>query len=765
MKEEEPKLLNVQKAASFLGVSTATIRQWAQNNKLQGVKVGSRGDWRFTKEELSKMIHVEKSKFTKIKKFLKKNAEDIHTIANKKHISKLGTDNVRIKNLNKHAKETIKIIKEFANHLEDVEKGKIIFEKLAKNIALKSIKEGLTLEESVDGTIFLKQAFWEKLEQEGLLYELTTQDFYTFSNIISTYADIVASKIVFAYHDYFQHEQEKLLVAKDKAYEQEKKLQSLVKFKKEIESRQKDFLAGGGMMGKQMRSKDWTKTVVGNTEHWPQSLRTAVSIVLNSSFPMFVWWDPKHLTNFYNDSYAVILGEKHPEALGKSAKEVWKEIWKDVGPLAKKVISTGKPIFMKNLPLTMNRYGYDELTYFTFSYSPIRDETGKIGGIYCACVETTNEVLGKQKLQESEDRFKTYAEAMPQMAFISDAKGIITYYNQRWYEYVNGAKKKKKKHGKENGVYHPEDIKRTIESWTRSIKTGEPYEIEYRLQRYDGEYRWHLGRAIPMRNSKGEITQWFGTNTDIHEHKQLVQQKDEFIGIASHELKTPVTSIKAYTQVLHASFKKKNDKHAVTSLGKMNAQLNKLTDLIGDLLDVTKIEAGKLQFNRDQFNFDDLVQETVESMQLTTEKHELIIQGDTRQKIYADKDRLGQVMTNLLSNAIKYSPHTKKIIIVLSKENGAVKMCVKDYGIGIPKEKREKVFERFFRVSGPDTQTFPGLGLGLYISNEIIKRLGGRIWVESEKGKGSTFCFILPIEKKKIIQEKNTLVDREIKHE
>ncbi|MEO6508979.1 MAG: HAMP domain-containing sensor histidine kinase, partial [Patescibacteria group bacterium] len=181
-------------------------------------------------------------------------------------------------------------------------------------------------------------------------------------------------------------------------------------------------------------------------------------------------------------------------------------------------------------------------------------------------------------------------------------------------------------------------------------------------------------------------------------------------------------------------------------LDKMNAQLDKLTSLIADLLDATKIESGKLQMNQEKFSFDELVTEIVEEIQRTTEKHVITIKGKSNTNITADRERTGQVLTNLISNAIKYSPHSEKIIIEPSVENKKfIMLCVKDFGVGIPKDKQNHVFERFYRVSGPKEITFPGLGLGLYISAEIVKRQGGRIWVESEEGIGSTFCFSLPL--------------------
>jgi hypothetical protein len=184
-------------------------------------------------------------------------------------------------------------------------------------------------------------------------------------------------------------------------------------------------------------------------------------------------------------------------------------------------------------------------------------------------------------------------------------------------------------------------------------------------------------------------------------------------------------------------------------IGRMDMQINRLTSLIGDLLDVTKINSGKLQFNDSEFDFVPMVGELVEELQRTTEKHTLIEQHDAVGVVYGDRERIGQVISNLITNAIKYSPQADKIIISTSLKDDEVELRVQDFGIGISKDKLAKVFEQFYRVSGDMQHTFPGLGLGLYISSEIIKREGGRIWVTSEVGKGSTFCFAIPLRGKK----------------
>ncbi len=228
---------------------------------------------------------------------------------------------------------------------------------------------------------------------------------------------------------------------------------------------------------------------------------------------------------------------------------------------------------------------------------------------------------------------------------------------------------------------------------------------------------------------------------DIEERIEADKKKDEFISIASHELKTPVTSLKAYTQILQSTFDDAHNKQAVEMLSKMDKQVDKLTTLIVDLLDVTKIEKGELIFEMEEFDFNNLVKEIAEEMQRTTKSHKIILELSDCDPVKGDRNRIGQVLVNFISNAIKYSPEGEQITIKTFCENYKVGLSVQDDGIGIPKEEHRNIFRRFFRVSGKNNYTFPGMGLGLYISSEIIKRHEGRIFFDSDEGKGSTFSF------------------------
>ncbi len=226
---------------------------------------------------------------------------------------------------------------------------------------------------------------------------------------------------------------------------------------------------------------------------------------------------------------------------------------------------------------------------------------------------------------------------------------------------------------------------------------------------------------------------------------ELMNRKDDFLSIASHELKTPVTSLKAYTQLLQMDAIENADKRRESMLAKMDSQIDKLTSLITDLLDTSKMQNGKLIYNKTFFQLNELIKETVGEIQVTNASHKIIIEKNIPLQLHADRERISQVLSNLLSNAIKYCPDCKDIIVKLERK-GEIAVCsVQDFGNGIFKAQQDKIFERFYRVTGNNLHTYPGLGLGLFIAKEIIERHSGKIWFESEEGTGSTFYFSLPI--------------------
>ena len=232
---------------------------------------------------------------------------------------------------------------------------------------------------------------------------------------------------------------------------------------------------------------------------------------------------------------------------------------------------------------------------------------------------------------------------------------------------------------------------------------------------------------------------------DITKRKLIEQQKDDFIGYVTHELKTPITTVTAFIQIMQGYHAKTGDKKSQFLLAKVANQMERLTGLLNSFANVYKAQSGKIEIHKEQVNISKLVHEVVEAFQYTTTTHDLHIKGDIKREIQGDKERLHEVLINLIINAIKYSPNANKVIIKLVEKPKEVVISVKDFGFGISKEEQKKVFERFFRVKGKTENQIEGLGLGLYLVSEIIKQHGGKIWVKSILGKGSTFAFSIPI--------------------
>lgn len=341
----------------------------------------------------------------------------------------------------------------------------------------------------------------------------------------------------------------------------------------------------------------------------------------------------------------------------------------------------------------------------------------------------------------SREYFKFLADNIPAIVWTADPEGKLDYVNQRWKEYtgydVDTSQEKRTE------LVHPDDISKSSAEWLNALAEKRPYEGEFRFKRaIDGAYRWHHSQAIPFKDDNGNIKAWIGTNIDIHDKKKELERKDEFIGVASHELKTPLTSLKGYMQLME-----QQDNIPASSkifVTKATSSINKLQHLIDQLLDSSKIQAGKLKFDKQELNLTKLIEQCIENSQymypsfcINKELQDDII-------VYGNDERLEQVLMNLINNAVKYSPNNKTIVIKAGKNGSVATVSIMDFGIGMSNADQKSVFQRFYRVNGHDP-TMPGLGIGLYISAEIIKEHDGEIKVKSKLNEGSVFSFSLPL--------------------
>ncbi len=458
---------------------------------------------------------------------------------------------------------------------------------------------------------------------------------------------------------------------------------------------------------------------------------------------------PKHIYSLVNPAYQKLFGTR--KLVGKPLMEALPELeGQDFETVLDNVYNTGD-IFVGNetlIKLARDEGVLPEGRYFNFVYQPIFNLDKKIEGILVFGNEVTDQFLAKE---HGERNMRLLLENIYQITLTATPQGEITFYNKYYLDYTGLTLKKATSPNGWKNIIHPLDVKETIVAAQDSISRGQDFFRELRLKRKsDGTYRWHQARATAIKDNHGKISSWVAAAKDIHNQKMKDQKKDEFIGIASHEMKTPLTTAKAYLQLLEMTLPEENVE-AVLYAEKASKSITRLNDLIGELLDVSKIQSGKLNYNMTTFNFSEMIDNTIEQMQYSSQSHKIIKTGKVSSEMTGDRDRLQQVVINLLSNAIKYSPDADRVSIHISEEKNLdslkgkiIKVAVRDEGIGLSKFNIEKIFERYFRVEAAAIN-FQGLGIGLFISFEIVQRHKGKLWVKSDLGKGSTFYFSIPV--------------------
>ena len=349
--------------------------------------------------------------------------------------------------------------------------------------------------------------------------------------------------------------------------------------------------------------------------------------------------------------------------------------------------------------------------------------------------ERTNDLL------MSREYFQYLANNIPVIIWTADTDGKLNYINRRWYEYTGFDLEESKT--KQNELVHPDDLETSSTAWRYALKYKQKYEQEFRFKRNpDGAYRWHYAQAIPFKDEHGNITAWIGTSIDIDDQKKQLERKDEFIGVASHELKTPLTSLKGYLQLME--LQKTLPELVKSYISKANISLVKLQRLVDELLDVSRIKAGKLEFSKQIFNLTELVSQCVDNSRIMYPLFTIKKELQENIMVMGNEERIEQVFMNLINNAVKYSPECKKIIVRTESDDTSAIVSVVDFGVGMSEQDQKFIFERFYRANGHDHLT-PGLGMGLYIASEIMKEHKGEIQVRSKLNEGCVFTFSLPL--------------------
>ena len=374
----------------------------------------------------------------------------------------------------------------------------------------------------------------------------------------------------------------------------------------------------------------------------------------------------------------------------------------------------------------------------------INKDDPKKNALLLVLEDITQSKKAETRLRESEERFRLLVQNASDIITILSAEGVILYESES-VEHILGYSPKDRigKNIFKDTIVHPDDIIIKESAFKTAIAVAnKKVKAEFRLRHKDGSYR-EIEAVYVNLTADPRIGGIVANYHDVTQQRTLERHREEFISIASHELKTPITSLKGYVQIMQDMFSAAGDSMSTELTNKLDVQVNRLNNLIKDLLDLTRIRHGQLEMRKSNFKIDKLIDETVAELQLASKKHLIVADLNAGKKINADKERIVQVLNNLVSNAVKYSPRADKIIINSSATEEIVTICVQDFGIGISAETQKKIFDRFFRLYD-NKHSYPGLGLGLHIASEIVKQHRGSFSVKSELGQGSIFCFTLP---------------------
>ncbi|HEX3099047.1 MAG TPA: ATP-binding protein, partial [Usitatibacter sp.] len=558
-----------------------------------------------------------------------------------------------------------------------------------------------------------------------------------------------------------------------------------------------DWLVGGGEMGELIRSRDWSGSPLGSPERWPQSLRSAVSILLPSRAQICLFWGPQ-LVAIYNDAYRPTLGIKHPSALGMPAREVWSEFWDDVlRPLLEGVMATGEAFWAQDHPFWLERHGYAEETYFDISYDPVRDESGRVGGVFCIVSETTGRVIGERRLKTLRELGRRTMDARTVQAVYREAAAVLEASGKDvpfaiLYEWdaklgigrlaaaagiVPGQGAAPAEIGAQDtsawplgeasqrsellvegerlaalgplpGGPWPEAVRRVLilpialpaqPSMGFLVAGASP-----RLELDDG-YRDYLRLvASAISSAIGHALALETEKKRVDALAQLDRAKTAFFSNVSHEFRTPITLLLGPIEEELAQGERLTDE---SRLRLETAHRNgvRLLKLVNTLLDFSRIEAGRMRAHFEPADLSALTAELASNFRSACVKAglSLVVRcSPLPDVVHVDRDMWEKVVLNLVSNAFKFTL-AGEIEVSTSVVDGRPCLEVRDTGIGIPPEELPRVFERFHRVEGARGRTHEGSGIGLALVQELVRMHGGEIRVESEAGRGSTFVVTL----------------------
>lgn len=434
--------------------------------------------------------------------------------------------------------------------------------------------------------------------------------------------------------------------------------------------------------------------------------------------------------------------------IGKPFFEVLHELLEQsIASTIRKVYETGEEKKLTETAMMIERDGQLHQAYFNITYSPVW-EKGKVTGLMQSAVDVTEQVNARKNAIKAEELLRSTVEGAELATWLVDAKTGELKPSAR-FKAIFGL-------DADQNLNYETTLTRVLEAYQKPVdqeyrtamQNKAPFSVEYPFRRFnDEQVRWVRSIGKPNFDEQGNFVSITGITEDITAKKRDDLRKDDFIGMVSHELKTPLTSMNGYIQIVARAASKREDNVTKELLTKAGIQVSKMTKLVNGFLNVSRLEAGKIHIDKQPFDMADLIKEMEAEAIATISSHNVVFQSVLPTWVIADKDKIGQVIENLISNAVKYSPGGTTIQVACVTVNNNAQVSIKDEGIGIQSEDIDKLFDRYYRVESPKLKSIAGFGIGLYLCAEIVEHHEGKIWVQSTVDQGSTFYFSLPIHK------------------
>ncbi|WP_184551090.1 ATP-binding protein [Mucilaginibacter sp. FT3.2] len=475
-------------------------------------------------------------------------------------------------------------------------------------------------------------------------------------------------------------------------------------------------------------------------------------VILQAPIAIAIFRGPTYIVETVNARALELWGRTETEVMRKPILEAMPELeGQGIKALLDEVYHGGKSFSFTELPVKLTRQEKVEDTFINFVYEPLYDANNAINGLITIGTEVTDQVNARRELETARENLKLSIDAAEMGTFDMDIKKGTMYWDDRCRELFGISNHNEVNYEKDFvGGLHPDDRNRIIniidnQVMVQAISNGD-YDVEYRtVGAEDGKTRWVRAKGKVYFEDDGTPRRFIGAVLDITEQKHDEQRKNDFIGMVSHELKTPLTSLSAYVQIMQLKAQNDDYKAMPDTLDKANIQVKRMSTMINGFLNMSRLESGKILLEKQIFDLVGLIADTIAETMPASLSHHITFAPCTAIIINADRVKIGSVISNVLSNAVKYSPKEKSIHVACQKINGMAQVSITDQGIGIDQQDTQKLFDRYYRVENPNHKHISGFGIGLYLSAEIINRHNGKIWVESKLGRGSTFYFRLPL--------------------